>query len=224
MGRGRYPARLQVSPPPPAVAARYLKIWPNRELFARPESFPPISSPGLFGDDRPLELDIGCATGELVCALAAARPEANYLGVEIALKPLYRAVEVAAGRELPNVMFVQSDVLLACRRVPDGALRAAYLHFPAPLLRNRQRKRRLVGPGLLAEVARALAPGAALSFMTDQPDLYDELLRLLPEVPALRLRDPAAHELALVALLKSHYHRRWEARGRPIIRAELEKC
>ncbi len=73
-------------------------------------------------------------------------------------------------------------------------------------------------------MARALRPGGTLSFITDQPDLYAELLRLLPAAPALRLRDPAEHELALADLLKSHYHRRWEARGRPIIRAELEKC
>ncbi len=140
MGRGRYPARLHVGPPPPEVAARYLLIWPGREVYASPAAFPPISSPGLFGDDRPLEVDIGCATGELVCALASARPEANYLGIDIALKPLYRAVEAAAARELPNVRLLQSDMLLAYGRIPAGALRAAYVHFPAPLLRNRQRK------------------------------------------------------------------------------------
>ncbi|NNJ10874.1 methyltransferase domain-containing protein [Chloroflexales bacterium ZM16-3] len=223
MGRGRYPARLQVSLPPPDVAARYLLIWPGREVYASPESFPPISSPGLFGDDKPLEIDIGCATGELACALAEARPEANYLGVDIALKPLYRAVEVASGRDLPNVRFLQSDMLLAYGRIPVEALRAAYVHFPAPLLRNRQRKTRLVAPALLAQMSRALMPGGTLSFITDQPDLYAELLRLLPATPGLRLRDSAEHELALSDLLKSHYHRRWEAKGRQIIRVELEK-
>jgi tRNA (guanine-N7-)-methyltransferase len=224
MGRGRYPARLQVSPPSPEVAARYLLVWPGHEVYANPAAFPPISSPGLFGDERPLELDIGCATGELICALAAARPEANYLGVDITLKPLYRAVEAAAGGGLANAKLLQSDMLLAYGRIPVGALRAAYLHFPAPLLRNRQRKQRLVAPALLAQMRRALTPGGTLSFMTDQPDLYAELLRLLPAAPGLRLRDPAEHELALSDLLKSHYHRRWEALGRPIIRAELERC
>ncbi|MBX0328050.1 methyltransferase domain-containing protein [Oscillochloris sp. ZM17-4] len=224
MGRGRYPARLQVEPPPPEVAARYLLIWPSHEVYASPESFPPISSPGLFGDGRPLEIDIGCATGELAIALAEARPGANYLGVDITLKPLYKAVETAAGRGLPNVTFLQSDMLLAYGRIPAGALRAAYVHFPAPLLRPRHRKARLVAPALLQQMQRALVPGGTLSFMTDQPDLYAELLRLLPAAPGLRLRDPAEHELALSDLLKSHYHRRWEAQGRPIIRAELEKC
>ncbi|MEI7645039.1 MAG: methyltransferase domain-containing protein [Chloroflexales bacterium] len=222
MGRGRYPARLQVSPPPPEVGARYLRIWPGHEVYASPDAFPPISSPGLFGDGRPLEIDIGCATGELTCALAAARPAANYLGVDISLKPLYRAVELAAARGLPNLRFLQSDMLLVYGRIPAGALRAAYVHFPAPLLRNCQRKQRLVSPALLVHMQRALAPGGTLSFITDQEDLYAELLRLLPAAPGLRLRDPAEREVALADMLKSHYHRRWEAKGRPILRAELE--
>jgi tRNA (guanine-N7-)-methyltransferase len=70
---------------------------------------------------------------------------------------------------------------------------------------------------------RVLAPGGSLSFITDQEDLYAELLRLLPAAPGLRLRDPTEHEIALSDLLKSHYHRRWEAQGRPILRAELER-
>ncbi len=224
MGRGRYPARLEVSPPPPDVAARYLLIWPGHEIYTRPEDFPPISSPGLFGDDRPLEIDIGCATGELACALAAARPEANYLGVDISLKPLYRAVEVAADRGLPNLRFLQIDMLLAYRHIPARSLRAAYVHFPAPLLRNRQRKQRLISPALLTHMQRALAPGGTLSFITDQEDLSTELLRLLPAAPSLRLRTPAEYEIAFSDLLKSHYYRRWEAKGRSILRVELENA
>ncbi len=222
MGRGRYPARLQVSPPSPEVGAHYLLIWPGHDFYHNPDAFPPISSPGLFGNDRPLEIDMGCATGELVCALAAARPEANYLGIDISLKPLYRAVEVAASRGLSNLRFLQSDMLMLYGRIPAGALRTAYVHFPAPLMRNRHRKQRMISPTLLQHMQRTLAPSGTFSFITDHEDLYAELLRLLPVAPGLRLRDPAEHEIALTDLLKSHYHRRWEDRGRPILRAELE--
>jgi tRNA (guanine-N7-)-methyltransferase len=223
MGRGRYPARLKVVPPPPEVAARYLQIWPGGELYAHPSTFPPLSSPGLFGDARPLELDIGCATGDLVLALAALRPEANYAGLDVVGKPLWRAVERATALQVPHVRFVQADARLACRQVPDGTLRAVYIHFPAPLLRNRQRNQLLIAPSLLNQVARGLAPDGILSFMTDQPALYAQLLALLPEVPGLRLLPPEQWSVTMSDLLKSHYHRRWEARGRPILRAELAK-
>ncbi len=224
MGRGRYPARLKVAPPPPELAARYLHDWPGRELYLHPERFPPLSSPGLFGDTRPLELDVGCATGDLVLALAAAHPEANYVGVDIVAKPLWRAVERAARAGLSNVRFIHADARLIYRAVPDGALRAAYVHFPAPLLRNRQRNQLLISAELLTQMERCLAPGGVLSVVTDHPEVYAELLRLLPLAPALHLVEPADWSAGLTELVKSHYHRRWEARGRQIRRAELVRC
>jgi tRNA (guanine-N7-)-methyltransferase len=221
VGRGRYPARLNVEPPPPNLADRYLRIWPGNELYNEPGRFPPLSSPGLFGDGRPLELDVGCATGDLVLALAELRPEANYAGVDIVGKPLWRAVERAHAADLGNVAFVQADARLALRQAPDGALRAAYLHFPAPMLRNSQRKGRLVSAPVLAQLERCLAPGGVLSFMTDQEALYAELLALLPGAPGLALAPEERWSVTMTELVKSHYHRRWEARGRPILRAEL---
>jgi len=221
MGRGRYPARLQVAPPTPALAARYLLAWPAHELYQSPERFPPISSPGLFGDEQPLALDIGCATGELVCALARLHPAVNFVGLDIVAKPLWRAVGRAAEQGLANVRFVQADARLAYARIPDSALHAAYLHFPAPLLSNRQRNQLLVAPAMLATMERCLQPGGVLSVLTDQEPLYDRLLELLPAAPGLRLAAPETWSVELGELLKSHYHRRWEARGRAIWRAAL---
>lgn len=221
MGRGRYPARLNVAPPPPELAARYLHIWPGRELYADAARFPAVSSPALFGDGRPLELDIGCATGDLVITLATMRPEANYVGVDIVGKPLWRAVERAAAADLPNVRFLQTDARLVLGQVPDGALRAAYLHFPAPMLRNSQRKGRLISAAVLTQVARGLQPGGTLSVMTDQEALFAELHALLPDQPDLAPLPPERWSVTMSELVKSHYHRRWEERGRPILRAEL---
>ncbi len=224
MGRGRYPARLKVAPPPPELVTRYLHVWPGRELYLHPERFPPLSSPGLFGDTRPLELDVGCATGDLVLALARLHPTVNYVGVDVVGKPLWRAVERAAAAGLANVRFLQADARLVYRRIPDRALRAVYVHFPAPLLRNRQRNQLLISADLLAQMQRCLAPGGVLSVMTDHEALYAELMRLLPDAPGLRLVPPAAWSVTISELLKSHYHRRWEARGRQIWRAELVRA
>jgi tRNA (guanine-N7-)-methyltransferase len=223
MGRGRYPARLKVAPPPPELAARYFLAWRSSELYARPEAFPHLSSAALFGDERPLELDIGCATGDLVLALARQRPDANYLGLDIVAKPLWRAVERAAAEDRANVRFLHADARLAYAKIPDSALRAAYVHFPAPLLASRQRNQLLISPAMLAAMERCLVPGGLLSVMTDQEPLYAELLRLLPGAPGLRMAAPEEWSVEMSELLKSHYHKRWEARGRQIWRAELRR-
>ncbi len=221
MGRGRYPARLKVGPPSLDLAARYLQIWSGRELYLHPEHFPPLSSAGLFGNDRPLELDIGCASGDLLLFLATRQPATNYVGLEILAKPLWLAVKRAAAAGLDNLRLIQADSRLVYRQIPDGALHMAYMHFPAPLLRNRQRRQLLVSAELLAQLERCLVPGGRFSFMTDQPALAAHLDRLLLGAPALRPVHPEEASLELSEVLKSHYQRRWEARGRPILRVEL---
>ena len=41
---------------------------------------PPLAA--LFGNDRPVELEIGCGKGGFVCAMAARYPERNFVAVE----------------------------------------------------------------------------------------------------------------------------------------------
>ena len=41
-----------------------------------------LDLPGLFGNRRPVELEIGTGKGTFLLARAAARPELNFLGIE----------------------------------------------------------------------------------------------------------------------------------------------
>ncbi|WP_298816124.1 tRNA (guanine(46)-N(7))-methyltransferase TrmB [Chloroflexus sp.] len=220
MGRGRYPARLHVSPPPPALAERYFRSWPAHALYHTPTQFPPLSAEGLFGRDAPLTLEFGCATGEYLCALAMTQPAACFVGVDIVAKPLYRAVERAAAANLTNILFIHADARLLYQRIPDASLAAIILHFPPPLLRNRQRNQLLVSPHMLACAARALLPGGYLSFLTDHPALFALMQELLPAFPTLRAQPASPDELAI---FESHYHRRWAARGRNISGLRIER-
>src|SRR3954470_9864892 len=86
--------------PDAATAEKYLRVWNSNDLYNRPELFPRLTSEALFGNNAPLELEIGCSTGEYLCSLAAANPAHNFLGVEINLKSLYMAVQNASERAL----------------------------------------------------------------------------------------------------------------------------
>jgi tRNA (guanine-N7-)-methyltransferase len=55
------------------------------------------------------------------------------------------------------------------REMADGALGKLFLMFPDPWPKARHAKRRFVHPALLAEVARALAPGGEWRIASDDP-------------------------------------------------------
>src|SRR5262245_29298564 len=154
-------------PPDPQAARQYLRRFSSKELYARPETFPPLDSCHLFGNDRPLHLEVGCGTAEFLCALALDNPYENFVGVDIAAKPLFKAVRNAAAQALPNILFVKADIALLCPLLAEGSLQAIYPHFPDPHMRTRFRKRRVLSEDFLDHAERALAPGGLLSFMTD---------------------------------------------------------
>src|SRR5688500_5065829 len=95
--------------PDEALLERYLLHWHTGDLYHRSDDFPTITSTELFGDDKPLELEIGCGTGEYICHKAAAHPEHNYLGIDVSLKSLYVAVHEAAEQGLENIRFIKTS-------------------------------------------------------------------------------------------------------------------
>src|SRR5688500_3311098 len=145
--------------PDEAVLKRYLLHWHTGDLYHRSEDFPRITSEALFGNDRPLELEIGCGTGEFLCHLAAAYPEHNYVGLDVSLKSLYVAIHEANERGLANIRFIKASSQTIHPLLDDESLRAVYVHFPEPILRPKFRKRRLFNPPFLREITRALSPG-----------------------------------------------------------------
>ena len=100
-------ARFQ--PPDPQSIERYLRFFSSKELFWNPDIFSPIDSPHLFGDDLPLELEIGCGTADFLCAQALEHPGTNFVGVDVSVKPLFKAIRTAEVHALPNITFIKGD-------------------------------------------------------------------------------------------------------------------
>src|SRR5262245_44161172 len=70
---------------------------------------PPIVWRDLFGNDNPVEVEVGFGKGLHLVNAGAARPDTNFLGVEIVRKyQLYAATRLAL-RQLSNVRVASAD-------------------------------------------------------------------------------------------------------------------
>ena len=215
-------ARFQ--PPDPRAIERYLLFFSNRQLFWNPDMFPPIDSPHLFGDHLPLRLEIGCGTADLLCALALENPGTNFVGVDVSSKPLFKAIRTAEAHALPNIKFIKGDFKRMYPLLAADALQAVYLHFPDPHMRQRFRKRRVVSPGFLDEINRALAPGGRLSITTDHPEVFLEMLALIEQDVRFAKTHAERFLMGFEAPAKSRFQRIWERHGLPTLRVELQKA
>jgi tRNA (guanine-N7-)-methyltransferase len=129
----------------------------------------PLGAPALFGDDRPLWLEIGFGRGEHMAQQAAANPGVGIIGAEPFLDGVVGALLEVRDRGLTNIRLHNGDALDIIDRLPDASLDRVFLLHPDPWPKFRHAKRRFVNPGPLAMLARVLKPGGEFRLGTDHP-------------------------------------------------------
>lgn len=212
---------MKVVEPDAATAEKYFLRVSGGDLHNDPNSLPKLTSPSLFGDNRPLEMEIGCGSGEFLCSLAEASPDTNFVGLDIHLKSLHKGIEAASEESLGNIKFVSVDFRQAYPLLVPDSLSAAYLHFPDPGMKTRDKRRRIFGGRFLGEMHRAVVAGGKMSLVTDDEGYFEQMLGLIEsDTRWLRTHD----EPYLVGFepgVKSRFQRMWERRGRTVHRFEL---
>jgi tRNA (guanine-N7-)-methyltransferase len=133
---------------------------------------------------RALEVELGAAEAHFLFDRAAADRETLFVGVEIRRELVEPTNEEAARRGLGNVRCVFANMSVDMPRLfAPASVRRFFLNFPDPWFKSRQHKRRVIGPPLVAEIARALAPGGELYVMTDIFALALEAMASLEDSP-----------------------------------------
>lgn len=127
----------------------------------------------LFGNGRPLHLEVGMGKGQFVMGMARRNPEVNFLGMERADSAAVRALQRLQADPLPNVRLVQgcASGLDAC--FAEGEVDRLLLNFSDPWPKKAHAKRRLTHVGFLERYRKVLAPGAELHFKTDNRGLFE---------------------------------------------------
>src|SRR5512139_192111 len=129
----------------------------------------PLSATALFGDDRPLELEIGFGSGEHLIWQANERPGHGFIGCEPFLNGVVAALAKIDSTGAANVRLRMGDALDVLERLPDASLDRLYLLHPDPWPKARHAKRRMVNDGPLGLFAAKLKPGAEFRLGTDDP-------------------------------------------------------
>ena len=128
-----------------------------------------ITARAMFGDDRPLHLEIGFGSGEHLAYRADLLPDHGFIGAEPFLNGVATALGHLRDKALRNVRLHMGDALEVLRRVPDRSLTMIYLLHPDPWPKARHAKRRMVNDGPVRLFADKLKAGGELRIATDHP-------------------------------------------------------
>ncbi len=126
-----------------------------------------LSSARLFGDARPLHLEVGFGKGEHAAFQAARLPDCGYLACEPYLNGVAGLLAAVDDGALTNVRIHMGDAIDVLERLPPESLDSVYLLHPDPWPKARHAKRRFVNRGPLGLVASRLKPGGEFRLATD---------------------------------------------------------
>jgi len=146
-------------------AARLAAALPSLSL----NTSSPIPDPRSLFPEKPhaLWLEIGFGGGEHLVAEAKAHPHIGYIGCEIFLNGIAKALSLIDESRLGNVRLFHADARLLIEWLPPGCLHGVYLLYADPWPKRRHQDRRFLSPSMLAALARVLRPGAEIRFATD---------------------------------------------------------
>lgn len=150
-------------------------LWPRYGLMWQPDE--PLNFPALFGNDRPVVLEIGFGNGEALLHMAARHPERNYLGLEVHRPGIGHLLLELERAGLENVRLMREDATaLLARGLEPASLTGVCLFFPDPWPKKRHHKRRIVQPAFVEDLARALISDGLFHAATDWPPYAEWML------------------------------------------------
>ncbi len=173
----------------------------------------------VFGNDRPIHIEIGMGKGRFMMDLAAANPEINYIGIEKYSTVLLRAIQKMEENELPNLVFIRMDAEEICDVFAKDDISKIYLNFSDPWPKDRHAKRRLPSREFLARYNQILIPDGRLEFKTDNTDLFDFALEELEPAgwkAEAVTRDLHHDEVLSQGNIMTEYEEKFSSMGNPI--------
>lgn len=194
-------------------------------VAVEPSALAELNWNALFGNDRPIEIEIGVGKGAFLLRRSQARPDLNFLGIEWAGEFFRFAADRMRRWDLTNVRMIRADASHFIRlQCPRASLRMIHVYHPDPWPKKRHHKRRLFQQPFVDAAAECLLPGGRLAVQTDHAE-YHEIIR------GLLLNNPRFREIPFETLdfaresgeLETNFEIKYRREGRDFFRLAVER-
>ena len=205
------------------VSGLYSNLWVDTVRFDADEAPKYLDYAAIFGNDNPVQLEIGCGKGGFICELAARHPEINFLAVEVYANVLVTACEEAQDRGLTNLHFLWGNAEYLDRFLPPHSIGQLYLNFSTPFPKKRQATHRLTHAHFLEIYRKILAQNAHVIQKTDGRVFFQYSLTQFSQC-GYTLEDVSLdlHADGIEDNIVTEYERKFIEQGLPIYRVDAK--
>ncbi|KYD21447.1 tRNA (guanine46-N7-)-methyltransferase [Geobacillus stearothermophilus] len=175
----------------------------------------------LFGNERPIHIEIGTGKGKFITEMAKLHPDLNFIGIELYPSVLVSALDKLIESELPNVRLLNANAKDLGTFFADGEVSRIYLNFSDPWPKKRHEKRRLTYRDFLALYERILTEDGDIHLKTDNQSFFEYSLVSLSQygfvLAAVQLD---LHRSDVEGNVMTEYEEKFSAKGNRIYRCE----
>lgn len=161
-------------------AARTNVIEPGKPLY---ETIKGHWRTAYFHNSGELVLELGCGKGAYTLGLAQQFLSKNFVGIDIKGARIWTGSNEAVQQGLQKVAFLRTKIEHLAQFFAPQEVSEIYIPFPDPRPRDRDIKRRLTSPRMLAIYRALLQPGGWVHLKTDNEALFQYTLELLSTEP-----------------------------------------
>ena len=134
----------------------------------------------FFGNDNPVELDVGCGRGLFLVNASEANPQVNFLGIELDYKEGRRTARRLMKRQSSNARVLGGDVCIALDKlIRPHSVSAVHVYFPDPWWKRKHKRRRLFTETFADSIACVLKGGGVVHSWTDVEDYFEVIAALM---------------------------------------------
>lgn len=175
----------------------------------------------IFGNENPVELEIGCGKGQFIIELAKRCPDVNFLAVELSSNVIVDGAAASLESGVDNVRFLRGNARYLDCFLKENSVRRIYLNFSCPYPKNTYAGRRLTHESFLELYKRFLVPGGEIFQKTDNMHFFEFSIEEFSKTGyGLRNISLDLHNSEYEGNIVTEYEQRFSDMGMPIYRLE----
>lgn len=206
-----------------AASSDYLTIMKNESLnyndAVKEDHL--IDLTKLFGNGKPVVLEIGSGKGQFGCEYARRNPQRNILCVERNRNVLILAIDRARAMGLDNIRFLCGTAEYLPSYIDENSVEEIYLNFSCPFPKHRHIAHRLTNPRFLEIYKKILKPDGVICQKTDNMHFFEYSIEQFSAC-GFKLSNISLdlHNSDFEGNIVTEYENKFASRGFPIYRLE----
>lgn len=175
----------------------------------------------LFGNDKPVYLEVGSGKGQFGCTFAKENPDKNILCVERNRNVLILAIDSARAMGLNNIRFLCGTAEYLPSYITEKSVEEIYLNFSCPFPKHKHIAHRLTNPRFLEIFKSILKPDGVICQKTDNMHFFEYSLESFSACGfSLSNISLDLHNSDFEGNIVTEYEHKFSSQGYPIYRLE----